>query len=183
VAVGLLAVVLLAQAWLRGVRTNLERAAGVEHDPVTESYEAHANWVTRGDRSFPFYSTEFANNVAAALPVIDRLSDPGDRLIVGPENLRRTFYNHTALYYLFPELEAGTYYVTMTPGTANRAGSSLADDVADADIVVLGTTSDWHAVTPNSEIGDAAAAKVLDDEFCRRAYPYPYKIFTRCDAK
>jgi hypothetical protein len=181
VAVTLLAVGLLAQTWLRGVRINLERAAEVEHDPVTSSYDRRENWVTRGDRSFPLYSPEFADNVAAALAVIDRLSSPGDRLIVAPEDLRRTFYNHTALYYLLPELEPGTYYVTMTPGTANRAGSPLAQNVSDADIVVLGTSSDWHAVAPNSELGDDAAREVLRDEFCLRAHPYPYRIFTRCD--
>jgi hypothetical protein len=181
VAATLLAVALLAQTWLLGVRTNLERAAGIDTGAVTDSFARHENWVTRGDRSFPFYSREFADNISAALPVIDRLSDPGDRLIVGPENLRRTFYNHTALYHLFPELEPGTYYVTMTPGTANRRGSPLADDVSDADIIVLGTTADWHAITPNSELGDDSAREVLRDEFCLRAHPYPYRIFTRCD--
>jgi hypothetical protein len=119
--------------------------------------------------------------VSVALDAVDRLTAPGDRLVVGPEDLRRTFFNHTALYHLLPELEPATYHLTMAPGTANRSGARLPADVAEADVVVLGTGSDWHQVAPNSELGSDDAAKALEAGFCLRASPYPYRVYTRCE--
>jgi hypothetical protein len=180
VAVTAIAVLLGAQTWLDGVEANLLRALGPSPDPVTASFDRRENWVTRGSRSFPFYSAEGADQVRSALAAIDDLSAPGDRVVIGPEDLRRTFLNHTALYHLLPELEPATYYLTMAPGTANRSGSRLADDVAGADIMVLGTGADWRQVAPNSELESAEAAEALEADFCLRASPFPYRIYTRC---
>jgi hypothetical protein len=183
VAVGAtgLAVVLLSQTWLEGVEANYLRALGTNSDPVSSSYDRRENWVTREERSFPFASVEAAAQVSEALAAVDRVSSPGDRLVVGPEDLRRTFYNQTALYHLLPELEPGTYHLTMAPGTANRPGAPLADDIAEADVVMLGTGSDWHQVTPNSELGSDDATEALEASFCLRASRYPYRVYTRCN--
>jgi hypothetical protein len=176
-----IAVLGLAQTWLDGVEANYRRALGSSPDPVTASYDRRENWVERGDRSFPFGSPESAAAVDAMLVAVGELSSPGDRLVVGPEDLRRTFYSQTALYHLLPELEPATYHLTMAPGTANREGARLPEDIAAADVVVLGTGSDWHAVTPNSELGSDDAAQALDASFCLQAEPLPYRVYTRCE--
>ena len=49
--------------------------------------------------------------------------EPGDRLLVGPSDLRRTWYSDAFFYWLFPELEPATYFIEMDPGLANADGS------------------------------------------------------------
>jgi hypothetical protein len=177
-----LAVLLLSQTWLDGVEANYLRALGTNSDPTSASYDRRENWVTRGDRSFPFASAEAAAQVSGALTAVDQLSSPGDRLVIGPEDLRRTFYSPTALYHLLPELEPATYHLTMAPGTANREGARLPGDVAAADVVLLGTGSDWQQVMPNSEMESDDATQALEASFCQRASPYPYRVYTRCES-
>ena len=63
--------------------------------------------VTRGDRSFYFGNQALQVSSQAAIDDLDRLSQPGDRLLVGPADLSRTIYSDAAFYYLFPELTPG----------------------------------------------------------------------------
>ena len=74
-----------------------------------------------------------------------RLASPGDSLFVGPQDLRRTNYGPTYMYFLLRELRPASYYMEMNPGTANREGSGLADELRRADWLIL--TSEWDAGT------------------------------------
>ena len=181
-AVPALAVLLLSQTWLNGMETNYVRAIAGPQDELAASYDRRDNWVERGSRSFPFFNLAQAEQVDGLIAAVDEYATPGDRLIVGPQDLARTFYNQTALYHLFPELEPGTYHLTMAPGTANREGSHLAGDVAEADVVVLGTGAHWSTVAPNSELESGDATAALKRDFCLRAHPYPYHVYTRCES-
>jgi hypothetical protein len=69
----------------------------------------------------------------------------------------------------------------MDPGVANREGSKLPEDIANADIVILGTGAPWQSVAPNSELGSEEATAVLNSQFCLRKETYPYRVFTRCE--
>jgi hypothetical protein len=181
IAVGLsgLAVLLGAGSYINIAGDGFERAFG---DPAEyEERDQRLNWVHWGSRSFPLYSAAQVEETRAALEEIDRISAPGDRLLVGPPNLRRTYYADAHLYHLLPELEVGTYHVEMAPGVANREGSGLAEDVAAADVVVLGTSVDWRIVAPNVKLGtDDAATRALRAHFCIAARVPPYKIYDRC---
>ena len=53
---------------------------------------------------------------------LDRMSKPGERLLVGPSDLRRTWYSDAFFYYMFPELTPATYFIEMDPGLANAPG-------------------------------------------------------------
>lgn len=176
-----LAVLVLAQTWLNGVEVNYRRALGGAIDPVTASYDRRENWVTRGSREFPFFNVEQAAQINNLIAAVEQNSEPGDRVIFAPQDLQRTFYNQTALYHLFPELEPGTYHLTMAPGTANREGSRLPGDIAEADVVVLGTGIDWRLVAPNSELESGDATEELTSRFCLRQTSYPYQVFTPCE--
>jgi hypothetical protein len=97
---------------------------------------------------------------------LDRLAAPGERLLVGPSDLSRTYYSDAFIYYLFPELTPATRFVEMDPGLANAAGSGLAADVASADWVVL--TRFWDGwVEPNDSLvaGSPEPMQVLADGF------------------
>jgi hypothetical protein len=182
-AAGSCALALALGGWFivqRG-RSGVERALGVSDDVAFATYADKGTWIHHDGRSFPVQGA-FVGSINAALAAIDRLSSPGDKIVVGPDDLRRTYFNLTYLYHLLPDLEPGTYYLTMDAGTANREGSSFAADIAGADVVVLGTGTDWHLSSPNSELGSDDATQVLADDFCLREEIPPLRIYTRCAA-
>ena len=123
--------------------------------------------VERGDRNFYLGDHRAYLGVQAAVDELERLAQPGDRLLVGPSDLRRTWYSDVFLYWLFPELEPATYYVEMDPGLANAEGSSLAGDVASADWVILtGLWDGWMEPNSSMDFGSDAPNQVLRDHFC-----------------
>jgi hypothetical protein len=99
---------------------------------------------------------------------LDRLSAPGERLLVGPLDLRRTWYSDDFFYYLFPELTPSTYYIEMDPGLANAAGSSLSHDVASADWVLLtGFWAGWNEPNSSMDFGSDEPNQVIRSKFCQ----------------
>ncbi|WP_154723440.1 glycosyltransferase family 39 protein [Ilumatobacter coccineus] len=123
--------------------------------------------VERGDKKFWYGNPEVANSLIAMMPVLDELSDPGDTLIVGTADLSRTVYSDVSIYFLFPELEPGTYYVEMDPGLADAEGSGLAEDIAQADFLVL--TNFWSGwLEPNTSTRRQSQEhnQAVRDNFC-----------------
>ena len=112
---------------------------------------------------------------------MDAVSRPGQRVFVGPANLRRTNYNDTFLYALLPELTPASYFLEMNPGSANRRGSRLASDLATADVVVLTTAYDgWSEPNASSKPGPRAPLDLLARHFCVRAEHPPWRLLVRC---
>jgi hypothetical protein len=111
---------------------------------------------------------------------ITRVSDPGDRIFVGPRNTSRTVYNDTFLYYLLPQLTPSTYYLEMNPGTADSSGSRLAEDVSSADVVVLTTRYDDWAAAEALATGHTGPSVLDRKEFCFRNSYGPWELFVRC---
>ena len=123
--------------------------------------------VARGERSFYFSTEELQRASQAAIDDLDRLSDPGDRLLVGPADLRRTIYSDASFYYLFPDLTPATFFIEMDPGLADREGSRLADDVASADWLILTNFwTGWFEPNASSEFGSDVPNQVVADQFC-----------------
>ena len=106
-------------------------------------FEAETTFVLRDGRSFPFKKKEAAATVALMLSQLDALSRPGERLFVGPADLRRTNFNDTFLYHLIPKLTPATYFLEMNPLSANRPGSRLVADLQSADWLVLDRAWDF----------------------------------------
>ena len=122
--------------------------------------------VQQGSRSFPVNSRERAVSLVRMLEKLDRLSKPGERLFVGPADLRRTNYNDTYLYYLMPKLVPATYFLEMNPRSANRSGSRLGADVRSADWLVLNREWDfWDEPNSSSEYASSAPNTVVQEEF------------------
>jgi 4-amino-4-deoxy-L-arabinose transferase-like glycosyltransferase len=98
---------------------------------------------------------------------LDAQLTPGERLLVGPMDLRQTAYSDVFFYFLFPELDPATRYIEMDPGLANAPGSSLADDVKSADWLIL--TRFWAGwIEPNTsvEFGPDDANVAVEENFC-----------------
>ncbi len=123
--------------------------------------------VAHGDRRFYFGNQALQTSSQAVIDDLDRLSQPGERLLVGPADLSRTIYSDAAFYYMFPELTPATYFIEMDPGLADQEGSRLADDVASADWLILTNFwTGWYEPNASSEFGGDAPNQVVADRFC-----------------
>lgn len=123
--------------------------------------------VSRDDRWFSFGNEPLQRSAQAMIDDLDRLSSPGERLLVGPADLSRTIYSDAIVYHLFPELVPATQYIEMDPGLADAPGSSLADDVASADWLVLTNYwTGWYEPNASSEFGSTEPNEVVARSFC-----------------
>jgi hypothetical protein len=121
-----------------------------------------------------------AASVDQMLRKLDSLSKPGERLFVGPADLRRTNYNDTYLYHMLPKLTPATYFLEMNPFSANRPGSRLAADVATADWLVLNRAWDsWNEPNRSIEYGSDAPNRVVRERFERCGKFGGYLLFHR----
>ncbi len=123
--------------------------------------------VSRNGRRF--YLGDYGPYLASrdVIADLDRMSKPGERLLVGPSDLRRTWYSDAFFYYLFPELTPSTYFIEMDPGLANAANSPLASEVASSDWVILTSFWDgWREPNSSMDYGSDRPNQVLRDKFC-----------------
>jgi hypothetical protein len=120
----------------------------------------------KGARSFPVGPPERAVMIGRMLDQLEKLSTPGQRLFVGPGDLRAPVYCDTFLYHLMPKLRPATYFLEMNPMSANRPGSRLATDIASADWLIL--NSEWKAASGAGELageGSAEPVNIVRDRF------------------
>ena len=131
-------------------------AQSVNHDRSVWS-------VDHQGRSFYFGRQDVPVAAEAMLGDVERLSEPGDQVIVGPGDLQRTPYSEAYLYYLLPQLVPGCY-IEMDPGVANADDSGLADELRESDIVILSTMYDnWVEPNTSMDPGSAEPDQVLDE--------------------
>ncbi|WP_420453714.1 hypothetical protein [Ilumatobacter sp.] len=140
--------------------------------------------VERDGRRFWFGDPVAAGALGEMVVELDRRSEPGDRLVVGPADLSRAVYSDVSVYYLFPELEPATYFVEMDPGLADVAGSGLAQDIASADFVVLTNLwTGWREPNASSEFRSQEHNRAVADGFCLvgRYAENMVLLFERCE--
>jgi hypothetical protein len=128
------------------------------YDEALQTTPAGSLFVQRGSRSFPVGPVERVISIGRLLDDLERLSKPGERLFVGPKNLRHPTYNDTFIYHLVPSLRPATYFLEMNPLSANRPGSRLASDVMSADWLVL--NREWDAGDEPNPRGPGSADAV-----------------------
>jgi hypothetical protein len=125
--------------------------------------------VERNGRTFHLGDTRPWKASLEVIADLDAQARPGQRLFVGPVDLRQTAYSDVFFYYLFPELDPATYFIEMDPGLANAEGSRLSADVASADWLIL--TRFWSGwIEPNDSIvfGSDEPNQVVENSFCLR---------------
>ena len=154
-------------------------------DYSLQSFGVHrtAHIIERNGRVFYYGKKDRADAAQLVVDEAARISKPGDRLFVGPKNLRKTPYSDAYLYYLLPELTPATYYIEMDPGVANASGSRLADDLASADVVILSSIWDnWDEPNDSQDVGSRKPEQVLARDFCHVAnYLDRYDLYRRCN--
>jgi hypothetical protein len=144
------------------------------------SRESHE--ITHGGRTFFYGNGEVADQLAELLPAADRVIRPGDRLVVGTGDLRKTPLSEAFLYYLLPRARPGTYYIEMDPGVANADDSRLADDLSKADVVILSRVWDqFREPNDSRDLGSDRPNRVLRRRFCTVLDLPLYELLERCD--
>jgi hypothetical protein len=142
--------------------------------------QSSAIFVEQEGRSFPFSSQAAARSAGRLFEKLETLSKPGERLFVGPGDLRRTNYSDTFIYHLFPKLRPASYFLEMNPFSANRPGSRLPTDVASAQWLILNRAWDnWQEPNRSVEFGDDAANKIVQSEFAQVGEYGPFVLFQR----
>ena len=156
-AVAVVIGVIAPKVWL-----NAGGAVAAAIDPSMNS----AVFLEQNGRSFPFPSPQAAAVTGKLFEKLDRLSKPGERLFVGPADLRRTNSCDTFIYHLFPRLQPATYFLEMNPFSANRGGSRLAADVESADWLVLDMAWDtWREQNASGVNGPDAPNQAVRTHF------------------
>jgi hypothetical protein len=154
-------------------------------DFVVQTFGVHriAYEIEFDGRRFYYGRPDVADAARPLLEDAARISEPGDRLFVGPTDLTKTPYSDAYLYYLLDELDPATYFIEMDPGVANRDGSRMADDLASADIVILSAVwLDWSEPNDSRNVGSDEPVKVLEEQFCLVGeYDGLYELYERCD--
>jgi hypothetical protein len=126
----------------------------------------YAVWVQNQGRSFPVGSPQLAEALTRVLDRLNHLATPGQRLFVGPGDLRRTNYNDTFIYHLLPQLRPGTYFLEMNPLSANRLNSRLAGDIARSDWLILTNLWDsWHEPNDSMKFGSELPNLTIEQKF------------------
>jgi hypothetical protein len=138
--------------------------------------------VRRGDRTFFLGAPDIAANAQAVTDELSRHVQPGDRIVTGPADLRKTPYSDAYFYFLFPEAVPGTRYIEMDPGIANAPDSGLADELLSADWLILSHVWDsWDEPNDSRELGDPTPNQIVRDHFCRVGDQGPYyELWRRC---
>jgi hypothetical protein len=155
----------------------------VLRDHILDSINGDARYaifVQNAGHSFPIRSPRLAMNVTDIVHRLNCQATSGERLFVGPADLRRTNYNDTFFYHLLPQLRPATYFLEMNPLSANRPDSRLASDVASADWLVLSRLwDDWNEPNESSKFGSDAPMKVVEEKFQLCARNDAYALYRR----
>jgi hypothetical protein len=123
-------------------------------------------FIVHNGRPFAFGFPYAAEDADKLLTELERVSVPGQRLFVGPGDLRLTNYCDTYIYYIEPQLIPATYFLEMNPGSANAPNSRLASDIASADWVVLNRRYDYlNEANRSIQFGSAEPIRVLRENF------------------
>jgi hypothetical protein len=133
-----------------------------------------------GERSFPLSSPVDAQSVTRICAALTQHSRNGERLFVGPRDLRQTNYNDVYFYYLLPQLAPSTYFIEMNPFSANRADSRLGSDIGHADWLILDSQlNEFREPNASLQLGPDAPNVVVRDQFVQVAQLNQFSIFHR----
>ena len=152
----------------RSVRVTLGLVAPHQATKTGEQLEPGDKgiFIVHHGRPFAFGFPYAAEEADKLLTELERASIPGQRLFVGPGDLRLTNYCDTYIYYLEPQLRPATYFLEMNPGSANAPHSRLASDIAGADWVILNRRWDFlNELNRSTAFGSDEPNQIVRENF------------------
>jgi hypothetical protein len=175
VALPIACLIVVLSSWgsaLRGTMESVGQTLGVG-SPA--SYP-----LTFNGRTVPVPLMSQVEQLSGLLSAIEGSTEPGDRIFVGPSDLSNTVYNDTFIYHLVPDLTPASYFLEMNPGTADRPGSRLKDDVSTADVIVVTTRYDDWGTPSHPATQDPSGARIDLNGFCASSSFGPWRLYVRC---
>jgi hypothetical protein len=144
------------------------------------SAETPLHQVSNDGRSVLVGSAQDQSNLTALLADLDSRAHRGQRVFVGPLNLRTANYNDTYIYFLLPQLTPGSFYLEMNPGEANGKNSQLAANLRKDDFLILTNRYDnLPDPDPSTRIGPNTPNIVVRTEFQQIAQEGPWSLYDR----
>jgi hypothetical protein len=137
--------------------------------------------VRHDGRDFAVGTQQQQRELQGVLHYLDLHTAPGQRLFVGPLDLRWTTSADTWIYYAMPKLRPASFYLELNPGDANSRTSRLAADLEHADALVLNAQSraEVHNTFPYARPGPAAPNVVVRRDFHVHFEAGPYSVWLR----
>ncbi len=123
---------------------------------------------------------EFADDFQATLDDLVRLVPAGSNVFVGTDDMGRTTFNPFPVYYLLSrEYNFPGYYQELAAGVAERDGSGLADDLIEADALVLihFPEETTHSLFPNAPGGYEENNQVVRERFRRASQHRGFALY------
>ncbi len=171
-AVAIAALVLLPTSIDNGILRTVRVPTTIETSPVVVGTEGR--WMHVPERT--------RQSLQEISDTLSQRSAAGERLVVGTKDPRRVFLVDTYIYFLFPHLDPGTYYMEFNPGVVNGQDSGYADDVRAADWLIL--NGDYDAAADESqEPGPDEAIHVVEELFCQIPVTGHLSLYERCDRR
>lgn len=138
--------------------------------------------VTYRGRTFYLGAKDIAPVAQRVVEEVGGRLKPGDRVLVGTADLRKTPYSDAYFYYLLPDAVPGTRYIEMDPGIANAEGSGLAGEVDRSDWLILSHVWDaWDEPNDSRQFGSEAPNEAVRRHFCPVGDFAPYfDVYRRC---
>ena len=128
----------------------------------------------------PSTATTNSSTTPASYELPTRTPGRARGLFIGPEDLRRTFYSDTFLYFLLPRFTPGSFYLEMDPGVADAPGSGLAGQIAGDDVLILDSAYNSASVAePYIAYGSNAPNLVVEHDFRRVGEWGPLSLYVR----
>jgi hypothetical protein len=136
--------------------------------------------VKNDGRSVPIASAANILSLDSLLRELDARSTPGERVFVGPLDLRTANYNDTFIYFLLPYLDPGSYYLEMNPGVANGKSSQLGEDLqSDQFLILTNQYDDMFDPVPSTRNGSQMPNEIVSQQFRLIDSQGPWELFER----
>jgi hypothetical protein len=136
--------------------------------------------ISNSGRSVVLGSSSDVTDLGVILRELDARAKPGDRVFVGPSDLRTANYDDTFIYFLLPDLDPGSYFLEMNPGVANGTGSRLSSDITSDRFLVL--TSRWNTLAGASSVpplGPDEPNRIVSSDFEPVVAAGPWTLYQR----
>ena len=158
---------------LRGYASYSAQTFGLHRASYPMSHRGRIFYYGRAD------DARAANRLTDA---VEQISKPGDRLLVGSQDLRKTPESDAYFYYLLPQLTPATRYIEMDPGVANANDSGLAAEIHRSDVLILSSAWNyWDEPNDSRKFGSDQPNRVVREQFCLvgRFGPH-FELFEHC---
>jgi len=163
----------------------LQKIALPQLREVVTQEASHPRNVISGGRSWPLDPPAAAFHTTQLLNYINDHSQPGEKLFVGPSDLRRTYFNDLHFYHLLmPRLVPSGYFLELNPLLTNSETSGIDRQIADSHWVITNEIYDrFHEANRSSELGSEKPNLVLKAQFQEVFHSGPFRVLEKTASK